>query len=90
MADACSTTQARCYVPRASVPARHSERSPSAPGASHSTVSRLESGRALPSDPLLDAILDAYCVVTGVRRLELLERATSDWQRDEYGAVRGL
>ena len=59
-------------------------------GASHSTVSRLESGIALPSDPLLDAILDAYCVVTGVPRLELLERATADWQRDEYGAVRGL
>ena len=55
-------------------------------GASHSTVSRLESGRALPSD----AILDSYCVDTGVPRLELLERATADWQRDEYGAVRGL
>jgi hypothetical protein len=45
---------------------------------------------ALPSDPLLDAILDAYCVVTGVPRLELLERATADWQQDEYGAVKGL
>ena len=59
-------------------------------GASDATVSRLENGIALPSDPLLDAILDAYCVVTGVPRLELLERATADWQRDEYGAVRGL
>jgi transcriptional regulator with XRE-family HTH domain len=59
-------------------------------GASDATVSRLENGIALPSDPLLDAILDAYCIVTGVPRLELLERATADWQRDEYGAVRGL
>jgi transcriptional regulator with XRE-family HTH domain len=59
-------------------------------GSSTATVSRLENGIALPSDPLVDAILDAYSVVTGVPRLELLERATADWQRDEYGEVRGL
>ena len=59
-------------------------------GASAATVSRLENGIALPSDRLVDAILDAYSVVTGVPRLELLERATADWQRDEYGAVKGL
>jgi transcriptional regulator with XRE-family HTH domain len=59
-------------------------------GASTATISRLENGMAFPSDPLLDAILDAYCVVTGVPRLELLERATADWQRNEYGEVKGL
>jgi transcriptional regulator with XRE-family HTH domain len=59
-------------------------------GSSTATISRLENGIALPSDPLIDAILDAYCVVTGVPRLELLERAAADWQRDEYGEVKGL
>jgi transcriptional regulator with XRE-family HTH domain len=57
---------------------------------STATISRLENGVALPSDPLIDKILDAYCVVTGVPRLELLERATAAWQRDEYGEVKGL
>ena len=59
-------------------------------GSSTATVSRLENGVALPSDRLVDAILDAYCVVTGVPRLELLERAAADWQREEYGEVTGL
>jgi transcriptional regulator with XRE-family HTH domain len=59
-------------------------------GSSTATVSRLENAMALPSDQLIDAILDAYCVVTGVPRLELLERAAADWQRDEYGEVKGL
>jgi transcriptional regulator with XRE-family HTH domain len=59
-------------------------------GASTATISRLENGIAIPSDPLIDAILDAYCVVTGVSRLELLERATADWQQDDYGEVKGL
>jgi len=59
-------------------------------GASTATVSRLENGIALPSDPLIDAIVDAYSVVTGVPRLELLERATADWQQDDYGEVKGL
>ena len=59
-------------------------------GSSIATISRLENGVALPSDKLGDAILDAYSVVTGVPRLELVERATADWQRDEYGAVTGL
>jgi transcriptional regulator with XRE-family HTH domain len=58
-------------------------------GAGTATVSRLENGIALPSDPLIDAIVDAYCVVTGVPRLELLERATADWQQDDYGEVKG-
>ena len=59
-------------------------------GASTATVSRLENAIAVPSDPLLDSILDAYCVLTGVPRLELLERATAAWQLDEYGEVKGL
>lgn len=59
-------------------------------GSSTATVSRLETGQALPSDQLIDAILDAYSVVTGIPRLELLERATAAWQRDEYGEVTGL
>lgn len=59
-------------------------------GASTATVSRLENGIALPADPLIDAILDAYCIVTGVPRLELLERAAADWQQDAYGKVKGL
>ena len=59
-------------------------------GSSTATVSRLETGQAVPSDSLIDAILDAYTVVTGISRLELLERATADWQRDEYGEVTGL
>jgi transcriptional regulator with XRE-family HTH domain len=59
-------------------------------GSSTATVSRFENAMALPSDQLIDAILDAYCVVTGVSRLELLERAAADWQRDEYGEVTGL
>jgi transcriptional regulator with XRE-family HTH domain len=59
-------------------------------GASTATISRLENGLALPSDKLGDAILDAYTVVTGVPRLELVERATAAWQRDEYGEVTGL
>jgi len=59
-------------------------------GASTATVSRLENGIALPSDPLIDAILDAYCVVSGVPRLELLERAAAHWQQDAYGEVKGL
>jgi transcriptional regulator with XRE-family HTH domain len=59
-------------------------------GASTATVSRLENGISLPSDQLGDAIMDAYSVVTGVPRLELLERATADWQREEYGEVTGL
>ncbi len=58
--------------------------------ASTATISRLENGLALPSDKLGDAILDAYSVVTGVPRLELVERATAAWQRDEYGEVTGL
>ena len=36
----------------------------------------------------MDAILDAYTVLTGVPRLELAERATANWQRDEYGEVK--
>jgi hypothetical protein len=36
------------------------------------------------------AILDAYCVLTGVPRLELLERAAADWQKNDYGEVKGL
>jgi transcriptional regulator with XRE-family HTH domain len=59
-------------------------------GSSTATISRLENGLALPSDQLVDAILDAYSVVTGIPRLELLERATAEWQRDEYGEVTGL
>jgi transcriptional regulator with XRE-family HTH domain len=59
-------------------------------GSSTATISRLENGLALPSDKLGDAILDAYTVVTGVPRLELVERATAAWQRDEYGEVTGL
>jgi transcriptional regulator with XRE-family HTH domain len=59
-------------------------------GASTATVSRLENSKGLPSDPLIDAIIDAYSVLTGVPRLELLERATADWQVDEYGEVKGL
>jgi transcriptional regulator with XRE-family HTH domain len=59
-------------------------------GSSTATISRLENGVALPSDQLVDAILDAYSVVTGVARLELLERATAEWQREEYGEVTGL
>ena len=59
-------------------------------GASTATISRLENGIALPSDSLIDAILDAYGVVTGVPRLELLERAAAAWQEDEYGEVKGL
>lgn len=58
--------------------------------ASTATISRLENGRSMPSDKLGDAIIDAYSVITGIPRLELLERATADWQRDEYGTVRGL
>jgi hypothetical protein len=34
--------------------------------------------------------LTLYCVVTGVPRLELLERATADRQQDDYGEVKGL
>ena len=59
-------------------------------GSSAATISRLENGVALPSDQLVDAILDAYSVVTRVPRLELLERATAEWQREEYGEVTGL
>jgi transcriptional regulator with XRE-family HTH domain len=59
-------------------------------GSSTATISRFENGLALPSDQLVDAIIDAYSVVTRVPRLELLERATADWQRDEYGEVTGL
>ena len=59
-------------------------------GASTATVSRLESGMVLPSDRLVDAIFDASWVVTGVPRLELLERAMADWREDEYGEVKGL
>jgi transcriptional regulator with XRE-family HTH domain len=59
-------------------------------GSSAATISRLENGRSLPSDQLIDAIIDAYSVVTGIPRLELLERATANWQRDEYGEVTGL
>ena len=59
-------------------------------GASTATISRLENGIALPADPLIDAILDAYSVVTGAPRLELLERAAADWQQDAYGEVKGL
>jgi len=59
-------------------------------GSSTATISRLENGLSLPSDQLIDAIIDAYSVVTGIPRLELLERATANWQRDEYGEVTGL
>jgi transcriptional regulator with XRE-family HTH domain len=59
-------------------------------GSSPATISRLENGLVLPSDRLVDAIIDAYSLVTGVPRLELLERATANWQRNEYGEVRGL
>jgi len=56
-------------------------------GASNATVSRLENSVAWPSDKLADAILDAYSVLTGVPRLELMERTTADWQREEYGST---
>ena len=59
-------------------------------GSSTATISRLENSIAWPSDGLIDAILDAYSVVTGVPRLELLERATAEWQREDYGQVTGL
>jgi transcriptional regulator with XRE-family HTH domain len=59
-------------------------------GASTATVSRLENGKTHPSEPILDAILDAYSAVSGVPRMELLERAAAEWQRDVYGEVRGL
>jgi transcriptional regulator with XRE-family HTH domain len=59
-------------------------------GSSTATISRLENGVALPSDQLIDAIFDAYSVVTGVSRLVLLERATAAWQQEEYGEVTGL
>ena len=59
-------------------------------GSSTATISRLENGVALPSDQLVDAIVDAYSVVTGIPRLQVLERATAQWQRDEYGEVKGL
>jgi transcriptional regulator with XRE-family HTH domain len=59
-------------------------------GASTATISRLENGITFPSEPLIDAIIDAYSVITGVPRLELLERAAADWQRNDYGEVRGL
>jgi transcriptional regulator with XRE-family HTH domain len=59
-------------------------------GSSTATISRLENSRAWPSDGLIDAILDAYAVVTGVPRLKLLERATAEWQREDYGEVKGL
>jgi len=29
-------------------------------------------------------------VVSGVPRLELLERAAADWQKNDYGEVKGL
>jgi hypothetical protein len=35
-------------------------------------------------------VLDAYCVLSGVPRLELLERAAADWQQNDYGEVNGL
>ena len=54
-------------------------------GASNATISRLENGLAWPSDRLGDAVLDAYSVLTGVPRLELMERTTAEWQREEYG-----
>jgi transcriptional regulator with XRE-family HTH domain len=59
-------------------------------GVSTATVSRLENGISLPSESLIDKIIDAYCVITGVPRLRLLERATADWQRHDYGEVKGL
>jgi transcriptional regulator with XRE-family HTH domain len=59
-------------------------------GSSTATITRLENGIASPSDPLFDAIMDAYCVVTGVPRMEFVERATAAWQRHEYGELRGL
>ena len=37
-----------------------------------------------------NSLVTAYCVVTGVPRLELLERAAADWQQDDYGEVKGL
>ena len=49
-----------------------------------------ERAGATQRDQLVDAIVDAYCVVTGVPRLELLERATADWQKSDYGEVKGL
>jgi transcriptional regulator with XRE-family HTH domain len=54
-------------------------------GSSAATVSRLENGITYPSESLNDPIIDAYRVLTGVSRLELLERATADWQEDDYG-----
>ncbi len=56
-------------------------------GSSTATISRLENSLAWPSDGLIDTILDAYSVLTGVPRLELLERTTAKWQREEYGEV---
>ena len=58
-------------------------------GASTATVSRLENGIALPSDPLIDAIVDAYCVVTAAPA-GVAERAAADWQQTDYGEVKGL
>jgi hypothetical protein len=90
MAGRCSITPVRSYAPPPSAPARRSEKSLSAPAAGTATVSRLENGMAVASDPLIDAIFDAYCVVTGVSRLGVAGRSYGRLAAEEYGEVKGL
>ena len=59
-------------------------------GASTATVSRLENGIALPSDPLIDTILDAYGVLPVCLGWSCWNVLRLDWQEDEYGEVKGL
>ena len=58
-------------------------------GVSHSTISRLETGKAWPSGTNVESVIDAYATVSGVTQLEFLERVIRVWRGDERGGANG-
>ena len=58
-------------------------------GVSHSTISRMETGKAWPSGTNVESVIDAYATVTGVSQLEFLERVIDVWRGDEHGGANG-
>ena len=58
-------------------------------GVSHSTISRMETGKAWPSGTNVESVIDAYATVTGVSQLEFLERVIHAWRGDERGGANG-
>jgi DNA-binding XRE family transcriptional regulator len=47
---------------------------------SPATVSRLETGHSWPGDQAGDRLIDVYCLLSGLHRLELVEIVVREWE----------